>query len=58
MYEIEISGDSKPPTYLYIQSDEDIEIDHFSSEIGQVTHITTIESDIGIEPDLVITRRK
>lgn len=58
MYEIEIQGDQSPPEYLYILADEDIEIDHFSSEIGKVTHITTIDTDMGLEPDLVITRRK
>ncbi len=57
IYEIEIDGNDSPPNYLYIEADEDIEIDHFSSEIGKVTHITTIDTDMGLEPDLVITRR-
>lgn len=58
MYEIEICGMDGPPHYVYIQADEDIEVDHFSSDPNTVTHITTIDEDIGMEPDLVITRRK
>lgn len=58
LYEIEIYGKDIPPNYVYIEADEDIEIDHASSDIGKVTHITTIDQDVGLEPDLVITRRR
>jgi hypothetical protein len=58
MHEIEIYGYDEPPKYIYIEADEDIEIDHPKDEIGKVTHITTVDTDMGLEPDLIISRRK
>lgn len=56
MYEIEIEGGYRTPTYLYIETDDDIEIDITGSS-NIVTHITTIENDMGLDPDLIIRRR-
>ncbi|GAG92159.1 unnamed protein product [marine sediment metagenome] len=57
LHEIELNGDSLDgPTYLYIEADEDLEID-INKEDTDVTHITTIDTDIGVTPDLIITRR-
>jgi hypothetical protein len=63
LHEIEINGDSLDgPTYLYVEADEDIEInikrDDGDVKDGDVTHITTIDTDIGMTPDLIITRRE
>lgn len=56
IYEVELYGNGPDsPTYLYIEADEDMEID---SKLGKVTHITTIDTDMGLEPDLVISRRE
>lgn len=56
MYEIEIFDDQHQPTYIYIECDENIEIDLNLTE--KVTHITTIENECGIDPDLIVSRRK
>jgi len=57
MWEIEYSEDfgSEGPTYIYIETDDDINIELGSD--GNVTHITCIDVDIGVEPDLVVRRR-
>lgn len=56
LHEVELNGNSLTPTYLYIEADEDLEID-INKENTDVTHITTIDTDIGMTPDLIITRR-
>ena len=58
LYEIELNGGSldEAATYLYIEADEDIELNINRSD-SDVTHITTIDTDLGMEPDLIITRR-
>lgn len=57
MWEIEITNDlSAYPDYLYIETDEDIEID-IGEESDSVTHITCIDTDIGVDADLIIRRR-
>lgn len=56
IYEVEICGNDIPPQYLYIQTDDDIELE--MNENGDVTHITTIDTDMGLTPDLIIKRRK
>lgn len=58
MYEIEIYGNSDSPSYIYIEADEDISVELDESEHGRITHITTIESDIGVTPDLVIKKEE
>ena len=58
IHEIEIYGNDSPPIYLYIEADEDLDISSASTDIGKVTHITTIDQDVGLEPDLVINRRE
>lgn len=60
MYEIEYAPDPcQTPNYIYIyiEPDDDIDIDP-NEENGKVTHITTIDTDVGIIPDLIIRRRK
>jgi hypothetical protein len=62
MYEIEIST-SAVPDYIYIETDDDIDIDigtrvsNFIPDQNAITHITVIDTDIGMEPDLIISRR-
>ena len=56
MYEIEVSDGPNQPTYIYIEADEDIEINHNISE--KVTHIGSIDTECGVDPDLILTRRK
>ena len=55
IYEVEICGHSGDPTYLYIEADEDISID-MGDEHGDITHISTIDKDCGVTPDLVIKK--
>ena len=55
LHEIEIGGMDSGPQYVYIQSDDDIELD--VNPNGDITHITTVDTDMGIEPDIIIKRR-
>jgi hypothetical protein len=62
MYELEISTNAIPD-YIYLETDDDIDIDigtragSFIPGQPAITHITVIDTDIGMEPDLVISRR-
>jgi hypothetical protein len=56
MHEVEIGGMDSGPQYLYIQTDDDIELE--MNENGDITHLTTIDTDMGLTPDLIIKRRK
>jgi len=56
MYEIELGGNNGSPTYLYIETDDDIDIS--TGILDQVTHITTIDTDMGLEPDLMVRREE
>ena len=55
MHEIEIGGMDSAPQYVYIQTDDDIEVD--MNHNGDITHITTVDTDMGLTPDLIIKRR-
>ena len=57
MYEIELYDNCRTPTYFYIETDEDIDIS-IGPNNGDVTHITTIDTDMGLDPDLVIRREE
>jgi hypothetical protein len=60
IHEIEIGGMNTPPQYIYIETDENIEISIGKQESNTdqttITHIATIDTDIGITPDLIISR--
>lgn len=56
MHEVEIGGMDSSPQYLYIQTDDDIELE--MNENGDITHLTTIDTDMGLTPDLIIKRRE
>lgn len=59
IYEIEIFDDlSDKAQYIYVEADEDIEIDIKEGGDSNVTHIATLFRNVDVEPDLVITRRK
>lgn len=54
IHEIEITDAKGETTYIYIEAEDDIDIDIGDSE--NVTHLTTVNTDMGIEPDLIIKK--
>ena len=55
MYEVEyVDDDEGGANYMYIETDDDIDIT--AGDNGNVTHITTIDTDMGLTPDLIIRR--
>jgi len=55
IHEIEIGGGDSSPQYVYIQTEDDIEVD--VNHDRYITHITTVDTDMGLTPDLIIKRR-
>lgn len=55
IHEIEYTINNEP-VYIYIETDDDIGIDAGETH-GYITHITTIDTEIGVIPDLIIKRR-
>jgi hypothetical protein len=56
MYEVEQCIPGYPPNYIYIETDDDIDIELWNGATGGFTHITTIDTNMGLEPDLIIRR--
>jgi hypothetical protein len=57
LYEVEYyrtRTKDEQPDYLYIETDDDIEIE--AGPASSITHITTIDTDMGLEPDLIVRR--
>jgi hypothetical protein len=56
MHEIEVSVDGIT-NYIYIKTDDDIDINFGPPHQNPITHITVIDTEIGVNPDLIISRR-
>lgn len=59
MYEIELSIDGILD-YIYIETDDDLDIDFGvldQNPTTNITHVTVIDTNIGMNPDLIISRR-
>lgn len=59
LFEIEITPNpGSEQIYLYCLTDDDINIEQIGNGMGQVTHITTVDLSLGIQPDIVIFKEK
>jgi hypothetical protein len=57
MHEIEVSVGGDSPTYIYIETDDDMDINFGPPYQNSITHVTIIGKDIGMNPDLIISRK-
>ena len=56
MYEIEVTNDGKT-NYIYVETDGDISVGiGYVGSNPLITHVTMIDTDMGLEPDLIIKR--
>jgi len=59
LYEVEFKSgkDRDDFDYLYVEADSDISISiGYVGSSQLVTHVTLIDKDIGVEPDLIISK--